>query len=113
MATNHLKFWGVRALDLHDGTDKLVPHASEIVIALYNTTFDLILTGDRNGLVSLWNVKTGAQQFKFYCESVQVQIVKFFYVFTEIHIRLYFILEQIWEYYSGDVWAACAVSSVV
>lgn len=78
MATNHLKFWGVRALDLHDGTDKLVPHASEIVIALYNTTFDLILTGDRNGLVSLWNVKTGAQQFKFYCESVQVQIVKKF-----------------------------------
>ena len=92
MATNHLKFWGVRALDLHDGTDKLVPHASEIVIALYNTTFDLILTGDRNGLVSLWNVKTGAQQFKFYCESVQVQIVKKIYVYTEIHIRLYFIL---------------------
>lgn len=70
-ATNHLMFWGVRALDLRDGSDKLVQHVSEILITLYNSTFDLMLTGDKNALISLWNVKTGAQQFKFYCEPVQ------------------------------------------
>jgi len=70
-ATNHLKYWGVRALDLRDGSNKLVPHVSEIVITLYNKTFDHVLTGDRNGLISLWKVNTGAQMFKFYCENVQ------------------------------------------
>ncbi len=70
-ASNHIKYWGVRPLDLRDGSDKLVPHVSEIVITLYNKTFDHLLTGDRNGLISLWNAKTGAQMFKFFCESVQ------------------------------------------
>jgi WD40 repeat protein len=70
-ASNHLKLWAVRPLDLRDGHEKLVPHASEVVITLYNEAFDLVLTGDRNGLICLWNVKTGAQVFKFFCESVQ------------------------------------------
>ena len=70
-ATNHLKYWGVRALDLRDLSEKLVRHATEIVFALYNNVFDLVVSGDKNGLISLWNIKTGAQIFKFYCESVQ------------------------------------------
>ena len=70
-ATNHLKFWGVRALDLRDLSEKFVHHSSEIILALYNDVFDLVVTGDKKGLISLWNIKTGAQIFKFYCEEVQ------------------------------------------
>ena len=69
-ATNHLKHWAVRMLDLGAGVHQLIQHTSEVMIMLYNDTFDLVLTGDRNGLVSLWSGKSGEQIFKFYCEEV-------------------------------------------
>mgnify|MGYP000897072390 CR=1 FL=1 len=66
-ATNHVRLQGVRALDLRDESEKLVPHVGEVAVLLYNKAFDFILSADRSGFVSTWATATGAQLFKFVC----------------------------------------------
>jgi WD40 repeat protein len=70
-ATNHPRMFGVRALDLRDDADRLLEHKREAVACLYNREFSHLLTADVSGFVSLWQIETGRQFFKFMCEEVE------------------------------------------
>eukprot|EP00960_Hanusia_phi_P068908 766963-Hanusia_phi.AAC.4 len=69
--SNHIKLLGVKPLDLRRESEKVIAHEADIVVVLYNDHFDLLLTVDKTGFVSIWHCDTGLQSYKFMCESVQ------------------------------------------